>query len=159
MLSCGSAVAQPLHVLAPGSFTQPPTTAQCESTRGIACYSPNQYQQAYDMKPLYSAGVNGRGRTIVLVDSFGSPTIQADLQTFDQAFNLPDPPSFNIITPVGTPPPFDPSDTADNMVGWAVETSLDVEYAHAMARSEHPAGRDPGRGDRGHRRLPGDRRG
>jgi subtilase family serine protease len=69
----------------------------------------------------------------VLVNSFGSPTIQADLQTFDQEFGLPKPPHFDIITAAGTPPPFDPTDTADNVVGWAEETSLDVEYSHAMA--------------------------
>jgi subtilase family serine protease len=133
VISCATAVAQPLHVFVSHGFAQPPTTAQCESTIGIACYSPNQYQQAYDMKPLYNAGLNGAGKTIVLVDSFGSPTIEADLKKFDQAFGLPDPPSLNIITPAGKPPPFDPTDTADNMVGWAEETSLDVEYSHAMA--------------------------
>jgi subtilase family serine protease len=133
MLLCGSAVAEPLHVLVPHRFAQPPTTADCEAAFQIACYSPNQFQRAYDMQPLYKAGLNGNGKTIVLVDSFGSPTIQADLQTFDQQFGLPDPPHFDIITPAGTPPPFAPGDTADNMVGWAEETSLDVEYSHAMA--------------------------
>ena len=85
------------------------------------------------MQPLYSAGLTGKGRTIVLVDSYGSPTIQDDLNTFDQQFGLPAPPSFNIIQPDGPVPPFDPNDTADNMAGWAEETSLDVEYSHAMA--------------------------
>ncbi len=131
MVICGSAVARPLHVLIPHRFAQPPTTADCETQIGIACYSPNQYQQAYDMKPLYAAGLTGKSRTIVLVDSFGSPTIRDDLKTFDSDFGLPNPPSFNIITPSGTPPAFDPNDS--DMVGWAVETSLDVEYAHAMA--------------------------
>jgi subtilase family serine protease len=116
-----------------GTSNQPPTTAQCEASFGLACYSPAQFQQAYDMKPLYNAGLTGNGRTIVLVDSFGSPTIRSDLATFDQDFGFPAPPSFNIITPDGPIPPFNPNDTADNMVGWAIETSLDVEYAHAMA--------------------------
>jgi subtilase family serine protease len=85
------------------------------------------------MLPLYRQGLTGKGKTIVLVDSFGSPTIQDDLKTFDQQFGLPAPPSFNVIQPAGAVPPFDPTDTTDNMVGWAIETSLDVEYAHAMA--------------------------
>jgi len=120
-------------MLVPHAFAQPPTTADCEAAFSIACYSPNQFEQAYDMNPLYNAGLTGKGRTIVLVDSYGSPTIEADLNTFDQAFGLPAPPSIHIIQPAGQVPPFDPNDTVDNMVGWAEETSLDVEYAHAMA--------------------------
>jgi hypothetical protein len=68
----------------------------------------------------------------VIVDSFGSPTIGADLQTFDQAYGLPAPPSFRIIQPAGPVPPYDPTD-ANMDAGWGVETSLDVEYSHAMA--------------------------
>lgn len=127
------ATAEPLHVTFPGSFTAPPTVAQCEQQVGIPCYGPTQYEQAYDMNPLYAKGLTGAGKTIVVVDSFGSPTIQTDLQTFDQEFGIPDPPSFKIITPDGPIPAFDPNDTADDMSGWAIETSLDVEYAHAMA--------------------------
>jgi subtilase family serine protease len=131
MLLYGSAVAKPMHVLIPHRFAQPPTTAQCETAAAIACYSPNQFQQAYDMKPLYDAGLTGKGRTIVLVDSFGSPTIQADLNQFDSDFHLPAPPSLQVIQPAGPVPAFDPDNS--DMVGWAEETSLDVEYAHAMA--------------------------
>jgi subtilase family serine protease len=80
------------------------------------------------MKPLYRAGLTGKGKTIVIVDSFGSPTIQQDLQSFDQEYNLPAPPSLKIITPDG---PVNQADPA--AFGWGVETSLDVEYAHTMA--------------------------
>ncbi len=130
---CGAsgAAAAPLHVSAPQRFAQPPTTAQCEATSGIACYQPSQIEQAYDMNPLYKAGLTGRGKTIVLVDSYGSPTIGSDLATFDQETGLPAPPSFRIITPAGTPPPYD--QTNYDMGNWGFETSLDVEYSHAMA--------------------------
>ena len=133
VLLCGSgpAAAQPYHILVPGRFAQPPTTADCETQLGIACYAPFQFQQAYDMNPLYRAGLDGAGKTIVIVDSFGSPTIEADLKTFDEAFGLPAPPSLSIIQPAGPVPPFDPGNST--MAGWAEETSLDVEYAHSMA--------------------------
>jgi len=126
-----SASAQPLHWLEGHAFSAAPTTADCETDFGIACYSPLQYEQAYDMKPLYHAGLTGAGQTIAIVDSFGSPTIQADLATFDSQYGLPAPPSFNIIAPAGPVPTFDP--TNSDMVGWAEETALDVEYAHSMA--------------------------
>jgi subtilase family serine protease len=133
LLFCGvgAAVASPEHWLVPSRFSQEPTTASCESQLGIACYQPYQLQQAYDMKPLYNAGLNGKGKTIVLVDSYGSPTIQSDLAAFDQANNLPAPPSFRIIQPAGAVPPY--SSTNYDMGGWAFETTLDVEYAHSMA--------------------------
>ena len=126
-----SASAAPLHHLFPHVFAQPPTTAQCESNFGIACYNPRQLEQAYGLPLLYLAGLNGAGQTIAIVDSYGSPTIQSDLATFDAENHLPPPPSFNIIQPDGPVPTFDYSST--DFVGWAIETSLDVEYAHAMA--------------------------
>jgi subtilase family serine protease len=130
-IGAGIASARPNFQLVPHRFAQAPTTAECEQQAGIACYSPAQFQQAYGLNKLYRKGITGRGRTIVLVDSFGSPTIQSDLAQFDADTGLPAPPSFNIITPEGAIPPFDPTNT--DMINWAVETSLDVEYAHAFA--------------------------
>ena len=112
----------------------PPTTAFCEEQIGIACYQPPQLQQAYDLNPLYQSDVNGSGETIVIVDAFGSPTIKHDLTVFDEAFDLPAPPNFKIISPAGAIPayPADPFGKADRS-SWALETSLDVEWAHAIA--------------------------
>ena len=109
----------------------PPTTAYCEQHFQIACFEPSQVQQAYNLPSLYRSGVNGRGQTIVIVDSFGSPTIAHDLSVFDKAFHLPAPPSLSVIQPAGKVPPFNKNNTA--MVGWAGETTLDVEYAHTIA--------------------------
>ena len=113
------------------SYVKPPTTAQCQAALGISCYAPFQYQNAYDLNALYSRGLTGKGRTIVIVDSFGSPTIRHDLAKFDRDFGLPAPPSFKIIQPAGPVPAFDPAN--GDMVGWAEETSLDVEWSHAVA--------------------------
>jgi subtilase family serine protease len=109
----------------------PPTTADCEKDYKVACYEPAQIRQAYDLPALYAKGVTGKGATIVIVDSFGSPTIAHDLSAFDQAFGLPAPPSFKIIQPAGPVPRYDPGNS--DMVGWAGETTLDVEYAHTVA--------------------------
>jgi subtilase family serine protease len=113
------------------AVVSPPDTAQCESDFGIACYRPAQVQRAYNLPALYARGVTGKGATIVIVDSFGSPTIGGDLATFDAAFGLPAPPSFTIIQPAGRVPAFNPADST--MVSWAGETTLDVEYAHTIA--------------------------
>jgi subtilase family serine protease len=107
------------------STNTPPTTAQCEAQFHIACYDPAQIQAAYNLAPLYAKGYNGAGKTIVIVDSFGSTTVRHDLSVFDAAFHLPAPPSFKIIQPAG--PVTHPN------AGWAGETDLDVEYAHTIA--------------------------
>jgi len=135
--AAGSAAPAATVIIRPGvqhvghSSSQPPTTADCEAAFQVACYEPAQIQQAYNLPVLYDKGVNGKGATIVIVDSFGSPTIANDLTMFDQQFGLPPPPSFRIIRPAGAIPPYDSSNS--QMVSWAGETSLDVEYAHAIA--------------------------
>jgi subtilase family serine protease len=93
--------------------------------------TPQQVTTAYDTGPLTTAGVTGKGQTIVIVDSFGSPTIASDLAHFDSYFGLPAPPSFKVIQPAGKVSRFRGSNS--NRVGWAEETTLDVEWAHVMA--------------------------
>jgi subtilase family serine protease len=131
--AAGLPVPVPLaRMLTHASFASPPTTAQCEQQLHVACYSPAQFQRAYDLAPLYKQGDNGKGETIVIVDSFGYQFIRGELAAFDKGFGLPAPPSFKIIQPAGPVPPFNPT-ARPMMVGWAGETSLDVEYAHAIA--------------------------
>jgi subtilase family serine protease len=131
------------HILTAGKMSQPPTTAQCESDFGIACYQAFQLQRAYNLAPLFAKGVEGQGQTIVIVDAFGSPSIAADLKTFDSQMGLPNPPSFKVITPAGpittnakncttTYSPTGP-DLCSDFYGWTDETSLDVEWSHVMA--------------------------
>jgi subtilase family serine protease len=111
---------------------QPFTYAECEQIFFAPCYGPGDLQAAYDEQPLFNSGITGAGQTIVIVDSFGSPTIQSDLATFDAEYNLPAPPSFKIIQPAGQVPAWDPTG-ANGDLGWGAETSLDVEWAHSMA--------------------------
>ena len=115
--------------LVTNSLQAPPDTF-CRANFGVPCYSPQEIQNAYGLAPLLSDGYTGAGQTIIIIDSFGSPTIAEDLQAFDEGYGLPDPPSFTVLAPLGTVP-FDPTDSVQ--VGWAFETTLDVEWAHAMA--------------------------
>ncbi len=108
----------------------PPTTAYCETHFKIACYEPAQVQQAYNLGPLFRTGVTGKGQTIVIVNSYGSPTVRHDLGVFDKKFGLPAPPSLQVIQPAGPVPKYRPT---SNREGWAGETELDVEWSHVMA--------------------------
>jgi subtilase family serine protease len=97
----------------------------------LTCYSPQFVKTAYN----FPSTLDGTGQTILIVDAFGSPTIQQDLAKFDQTFGIQAGPSFTftILCPEEGCPVFDPSDTHHDEIGWSIETSLDVEYAHAMA--------------------------
>ena len=124
----------PASARVPHRFTHrtitPPTSAECERRFGMTCYSPIQYRKAYGLTTLDRQGVTGAGRTIAVVDAFGSPTIQQDLDAFDTDFGLPHT-DVQIIQPAGSLPSFDPADL--DQQDWAFETTLDVEYAHAAA--------------------------
>jgi subtilase family serine protease len=97
---------------------------------GARCYQPAQIQNAYGYSGLLASGVNGAGRTIVIIDAFSNPFVATDLATEDATFGLPDPPSFTTVAPQGGTP-FDPNDP--NQLGWAEEITLDVLWAHVMA--------------------------
>ena len=105
---------------------------------------------SYNVTPLYAGGNMGQGRTIAIVDSFGSDTIAHDLHVFDQAFGVPSMcgeegvtcaagmPTFSQLALQGSPatkaPPGQSNGTGlENKAGWALEVSLDVEWAHATA--------------------------
>jgi subtilase family serine protease len=107
-----------------------PTTAYCERAFKIACYTAAQVRRAFDLPPLYRRGITGKGETIVVVDSFGSPTVRRDLAAFDRASGLPAPPALTIIEPAGRVARYRADSSRE---GWAGETDLDVEYAHAIA--------------------------
>ncbi|WP_406114425.1 S8 family serine peptidase [Streptomyces sp. NBC_01014] len=116
------------HRLVSG-VSSPLPIEQCQAQWKIACYSPVQYRQAYDLDALYKSGVTGKGRTIVIVDSFGSPTIQHDLDVYSGQFGMK---STQVqVKKWGHVPAFDPTNA--DMTGWAGETTLDVEMAHAVA--------------------------
>jgi subtilase family serine protease len=108
----------------------PPTASYCRARFKIACYQPAQLQRAYNLTPLLRNGINGSGQTIVIVDSFGSPTIRHDLTVFDKGTGLPPPPALVVRHFAGPVPKYRPTPGRE---GWAGETDLDVEYAHAMA--------------------------
>jgi subtilase family serine protease len=113
----------------------------CKSSSlgNIVCYTPKFIKKAYEFPS--TATLDGSGQTIVIVDAFGSPTIASDLANFDARFGIPAPPSFTIFCGDSSTP-FDTTtcphvninaNSFHDEFGWTIETSLDVEYSHAMA--------------------------
>jgi hypothetical protein len=89
---------------------------------------PSQVRQAYGLNQVsFQGGTikgDGSGQTIAIVTANDDPTIGSDLKQFDLRFGLADPPSFVKYLQIGLTQP-------DS--GWSLETSLDVEWAHATA--------------------------
>ena len=127
--------------------TTPPTEAQCFSV-GRRCFTPQSIRAAYNVAPLYASGFDGHGVTIAIVDAYGSDTIAHDLHVFNQAFNLPGMcgeegvtcasgmPTFSQLHLQGSPatkPQPGKGTGQEDKSAWALEVSLDVETAHAMA--------------------------
>jgi subtilase family serine protease len=97
-------------------------------------YQPSELQAAYNLTPLYQAGFDGSGETIVIVDAYGSPTIQTDAEVFSQVYGLPDltPDNFQVLRAPGAVN-HPPTNKLSGAAAWAPEVTLDVEMAHAMA--------------------------
>jgi subtilase family serine protease len=95
----------------------------------IAGYTPEQMRAAYGVTSLYNKGTRGKGQTVVVIESFGSPTLQQDIDTFSKHFGLPSI-KLQIVSPLGTKP-YDGGNK--DMRGWVSETSEDVELIHALA--------------------------
>ena len=130
-----------------GSGTTPPAEAACNAI-GTRCFGPAAIRNAYDLGPLYAQGLDGRGITIAIVDSYGSDTIANDLHVYDQAFGLQPMcgeagvtctagmPTFSQLHLFGSPATVQQPGKGtgqENKAGWSLEVSLDVEIAHAMA--------------------------
>jgi subtilase family serine protease len=96
---------------------------------GGLCYFPSAVQQAYNF-PTGPNAPTGAGQTIVIVTAYGAPDIQYDLQSFDYFTGTADPPSFVIAKQQAVVPG---AGGSGQSFFWQIETSLDVEYAHAMA--------------------------
>jgi subtilase family serine protease len=110
----------------PGSGACPKESAS-SGFSGLV-YTPRQMRIAYGVESLCQQGYTGKGQTVILIESFGSQTIQADLDTYSRRFNLP-------LTTVDVRAPLSstPIRGAEDAGGWAVETTLDVETVHAIA--------------------------
>src|SRR5439155_4334425 len=120
-------VSQPAQPGAPGASYAPDGMIFHQV---VHAYDPSEIAAAYGVDALHNEGLTGAGQTIVIVDSYGSPTALQDLQIFSTAFGLPAP-DLTIVYPDGAPTYSKAMHGIET--SWAVETSLDLQWAHAIA--------------------------
>ncbi len=118
---------------APG-YARPPFHIRHNATKAPTGLSPMQIRKFYGFDAISN---NGEGQVIAIIDAYDDPYIDGDLDTFSSTFGLP---------LCKHPTSFTPSPTECNFKkiyasgskprsnsGWALEISLDVEWAHAIA--------------------------
>jgi subtilase family serine protease len=134
--STGSKTALTLHTMYLGkSLASDQPSPYCNfgsesSPFVLMCYTPADLKAAYN----FPTNLNGAGQTVVIVDAFGYPEVQADLNTFDTMFGLPYT-KVQIVCQGGVCPVFNPNDP--DQVGWSGEIAEDVQSVHSLAPGAH----------------------
>jgi subtilase family serine protease len=112
----------------PDHYANHPIRVRPNVTSSPVGLSPAQIKAAYNFPTSLTAGA---GKTIAIVDAYDDPTAESDLNVFSQPFGLPACTTANgcfkkVNQTGGTKYP-----RADG--GWALEISLDIQWAHAIA--------------------------
>jgi hypothetical protein len=111
----------------PGTIQPSLSLTPLSSSGSPTGLSPGQLAAAYGANQIGFKGNiigNGAGQTIAIIDAYNDPNIVADLSAFDAQYGLAAPPSLTRYVESGL---------TQNDPGWALETALDVEWAHAVA--------------------------
>jgi subtilase family serine protease len=110
-------------------------TEEMEARLLLSALTPAQVSHAYGVDNITFGGIkgDGTGQTIAIIDAYDAPNINSDLAAFDAAFRIQNTDGkgaavLTKATPQGTP--------AYNAT-WAMEITLDVEWAHAIAPGAH----------------------
>jgi len=104
----------PLHLIATPDSSQP------------FGYTPDQVHHAYGFDQIAN---QGDGQVIGIVDGFDVPNLESDLAVFDSTFGLPECTVANGCLTIVFANGVRPTQNAN----WSLETSLDVQWAHAIA--------------------------
>jgi subtilase family serine protease len=98
-------------------------------TQPPLCYAPKQFRMAYGIQPLLNRGIDGRGRTVVVLDpgvpslTLGATVIQQDLSQYESRFSIPVA-SLEVVSR---------SPASPSAALASPEELLDVEMIHAIA--------------------------
>jgi subtilase family serine protease len=115
--------------LSPGAdWAHPMFSAGPSVTSGPTGLSPAALKAAYGFSTAATAGA---GQSIAIVDAYDDPTAESDLGVFSRRFGLPACTTangcFKKVSHTGS------TSYPKANAGWALEISLDVQWAHAVA--------------------------
>ncbi|MDR3582676.1 MAG: S53 family peptidase [Candidatus Pacebacteria bacterium] len=101
---------------------KPPIHIYRSAQKSSSGVTPAQIKKAYGLPATGGTG------TIAIIDAYDDPSIESDLAVFDKQYGLP-----ACTVKNGCLEKHMMSATTTKNGGWAVEISLDVEWAHAIA--------------------------
>jgi hypothetical protein len=107
------------------------TSSGAAVNTSIEGYTPAQIRKAYGFDQITLPNgiqADGAGQTIAIVTAYNDPNLASDLKSFDAAMGIDDPLSLSVVSQTGGKVKSIATDA-----GWAGETALDVEWAHAIA--------------------------
>lgn len=107
---------RPMHVKARGAFTS--------GQSGSNFFAPGDIAVTYDIKPLYSAGIDGTGQSIAVIGQ--SAIDPKDIENFQNAASLPKKDPVMVLVPG--------SGNSTVFAGDEGESDLDVEWSGAIAK-------------------------
>src|SRR5580658_3877957 len=126
-------IAPPAHAaLTKGLAVEPDTSAPysgywfLETPASLACVYKLVTPVAGCNPYSATANASGGSRAIAIVDAYDNPSATTDLAHFSTQFGLPAA-NFQVVYASGRKPSYDS--------GWQIESSLDIEWSHAMAPS------------------------
>jgi subtilase family serine protease len=92
-------------------------------------YLPDQLRSGYGLNKMITAGNDGTGQTIAIIDAYASPSVLQDTNDYMRAVGSPLLTRFSEIKPAE----FVDTDLCQGASGWQGEETLDVESAHSIA--------------------------
>ena len=106
-----------------------PTTHPRDTQSGTHYLAPDDIATIYDVTPLYNAGIDGTGQTLVVVGQ--TDIVMSDITYFRSYFGLPaKSPAVNVTLVPGSPDP-----GIQDASGDLAESDLDLELASGVARN------------------------
>lgn len=130
LIVAACAIAVPVFTAADEPVAHPPFRLKVGGTGPMATAGPTGLAPS-TIKQIYSLPSSGGSGIIAIVDAFENPNAENDLNVFSSAFGLPS------CTSAGSNPCFQKLHAQGGNYrtdqGWALESDLDIEWAHALA--------------------------
>lgn len=109
--------------------TAPEAYGRTEFPTFLCGYLPDQLRSGYGLTKLMTAGHDGTGQTVAIIDAYASPSILQDTNDYMRTVGSPLLLNFRQIKPKA----FVDTEACQGASAWQSEQTLDVESAHSIA--------------------------
>jgi subtilase family serine protease len=113
--------------------TVPPAYGKTQVPTNNCGYTPAQFRDAYGLTALAKKGIDGKGQTVAIIDAYGAPGMEKDINTFSKMAGEPKllPGQFTAIEPPTSA--YADDDLCGGPTNWQPEEAIDTESVHGLA--------------------------